>query len=110
MADTFLKLCNEAINATKFVSLHEQWYPHYRPVLEYILVHPNEHDEMVDILCKYTAEGGNTEIFFLEFLMETLQWPEIKSAAETRLKHDGYLTSHAYSQIEQLVDVYNPSD
>jgi len=103
MPDTFLKLCDEVLRATKFISNYEECRPHFQQLLDYVVNHLNERDEMVKTLTKFVANGGYTEISLVQFLMESLKWPEIKLAAETRCAQEGNM----YWEIKHLADVYN---
>jgi hypothetical protein len=56
-------------------------------VLDYIVSHPDERDAMAAALAAsfYCRPGAaHASIYLLQFLMESLKWPEIRVAAEER--------------------------
>lgn len=102
MSQTFSELCAEVIRSAKFVSDYEQCSPHFQRVLDFILSHPGQRDELTQILCEHVENGGYTEIALVEFLMGSLRWPEVRDAAVARCEREGNM----YHEVKQLVDVY----
>src|SRR5688572_14422664 len=101
MSQTFRELCNEVIRATDFIASYEQCRPHFQRVLDYIVSHSDERTDIVAFLSQLVADGGYTEIALVQFLMESLQWPEIRAAAQSRSEKEGNM----YWEIKHLVDV-----
>lgn len=105
MSDAFQKLCAEVLNVTKFVSSYEECCLHFQPVLEYIQTHLEERNKIAETLIQFVEKGGYAEVALLEFLMDSLQWPEIKAAAEKRCAWEGNM----YNEVKHLVDVFRPT-
>src|SRR5215471_12872116 len=92
MSEAFNELCTEVARDTKFLHLVADCYPHYQRVLDYIVAHPEERDEMATALSRnfYDSPGkAPASIYLLQFLMERLKWEEVKSAAEQRWNDGG---------------------
>jgi hypothetical protein len=103
MSHTFLQLCSEVLSATKFTPSYEQCRPHYQRVLDYIVAQPEERVDMIGFLSELVVDGGYSEISLVQFLMESLRWPEIRIAAESRCEKEGNM----YWEIKHLIDVYD---
>lgn len=102
MSQTFPELCVEVRRSTKFISYYEQCRPHYQRVLDFIVSHPEQREEVAALLCELVKDGGYTEIALVEFLMDSLRWPEVRDAAVARCEWEGNM----YREVKQLVDVY----
>src|SRR5579859_4252020 len=92
MCDTFQQLCSDVDIATRFTHLFEDRRPHYQRVLDYILAHPEERDAIAASLShSLTGEpgGARASIYLLQFLMESLHWPEVKAAAQEQFNDGG---------------------
>ena len=107
MSDAFHELCIEVDRATKFLRSVEECRPHFKKELDYILAHPDERDTMATALSGsfYDRPGAVTaSIYLLQFLMESLKWPEVRVAAEERWNDGG---NHFYdAEIKQLLEIY----
>lgn len=107
MPEAFLKLCDEVERDTASARNFVERRPHYQRVLDYIIAHPEERDELATALSRsfYPGEGAaNASIYLLLFLMESLKWPEVRVAAEHRYDDGG---NHMYdSEIKRLLDIY----
>jgi hypothetical protein len=104
MSDAFLKLCREVLRATDFIPSYEECSPHYQRVLDHIDAHLAERDDIAKTLGEFVADGGYNHIAMVQFLMETLKWPEIRTVAEARCAKEGNM----YREVKHLVDVYEP--
>jgi hypothetical protein len=102
MSDTFPRLCSEVLQATKFISSYEDCCPYYQRVLDYIEAHLAERDDITKVLGEFVVGGGYNHIALVQFLMETLKWPEIRTVAEVRCAQEGNM----YREVKHLVDVY----
>jgi hypothetical protein len=102
MSQVFPELCNEVMRATKFISSYEQRCPHYQRVLDYIVSHSDQRDDIAKMLCGLIVDGGYNQIALVQFLMESLKWPEIKAVAVARCEREGNM----YHEVKHLVDVY----
>jgi hypothetical protein len=107
MSDTFLKLCDDVERATAHIHSLEACHPHYRRVLDYIISHPAERDSMATALSGslYGKPGSaRASIYLLQYLMESLRWPEVRVAAEARLDDGG---NHFHdTELKRLLDLY----
>ena len=103
MSQTFPELYSEVMRATKFISSFEQCCPHYQRVLDYIVSHPDQRDDISKLLCELVVDGGYNQIALLQFLMKSLKWPEIRVVAEARCEQEGNM----YREVKDLVDVYD---
>jgi hypothetical protein len=95
MFQEFKKICLEVDAATKFLHSIEECRPHYQRVLDYIIAHPDERDSFAIALSNASSQTGKpgtvrADIYLLEFLMETLHWPEVKRAAEACEGNSGH--------------------
>ena len=102
--NAFLTLCNEVLHATGFISSYEECCPHYQRVLDYIIIHLDEREDMSKVLSQLVTDGGYNQIALVQFLMESLKWPEIRVVAEARCAKEGNM----YWEVKHLIDVYNP--
>lgn len=105
MSDTFPKLCNEVLQAAKFIASYEECRPQFQRVLDYIEGHLSERDEISKVLGTFVDRGGYTQVSPVEFLMSSLKWPEIKVVAEARCAREGNM----YFEVKRLLDVYEPT-
>ena len=98
MSDAFQTLCAEVARDTKFLHELKDCHPHYQRVLDYIIAHPEERDEMAAALSR------SFDIYLWLFLMPTLKWPEVRAAAEARWNDGG---NHFHDcDIKELLEVY----
>ena len=108
MPDAFHKLCEEVARDTKFLHMVSDCHPHYQRVLDYIVAHPEERDEMATALSGsfYGRPGAAAaSIYLLLFLMPSLRWPEVRIAAEARYNDGG---NHFHdSDLRELLEIYN---
>jgi hypothetical protein len=104
MPQMFPKLCAEVMQATDFTSSYEACCPHYQRVLDYIVAHPSESDEISKLLCGLVTDGGYNQIALVQFLMESLKWPEVRAVAERRCEQEGNM----YWEVKHLIEVYGP--
>jgi hypothetical protein len=108
MSEAFRKLCLDVAHDTKFLHELKDCYHHYQRVLDYIVAHPEERDEMAAGLagCFYGKPGCvAADVYLLQFLMKSLKWPEIKAAAEERWNDGG---NHFWDcEIKRLLDIYH---
>jgi hypothetical protein len=109
MTDAFRQLCAEVHSATQTISSLEQCRPHYQRVLDYILTHPEERDEIATALSRlvrlgWQPDGLRSQIYLVQFLMETLKWLEVKIAAKDALIQGG----PAWLEYKHLLDIYDP--
>jgi hypothetical protein len=105
MSDTFRKLCVDGYRDTQFLHDLKDCFPHYQRVLDYIITHPEQRDEMAAALSGsfYNKPGAAVaEIYVLQFLMQSLKWPEIREAAEMRWNDGG----NSVPGIKDLLEVY----
>lgn len=106
MSDAFHKLCAEVASDTKSIHVLESCFPHYRRVLDYIVAHPEERDEMATALSgSFYGKPGSAaaSVYLLQFLMESLKWPEIRVAAEERWNDGG----NSVPGIKDLLEIYH---
>ncbi|HEX3799278.1 MAG TPA: hypothetical protein VH413_11300 [Verrucomicrobiae bacterium] len=98
MFDDFSKLYEEVCAATKCLHDWKACHPHYQRVLDYIHAHPGERSQIAKILSR------SFNICLLQFLMPTLRWPEIRIAAEERMKDGG---NHFHDgDLKELLEIY----
>ena len=110
MTGAFHQLCAEVDRAAHTAVSLEPCHPHYQKVLEYILAHPEERDEIATALSRVVGRehqpgGTRGRIHLVQFLMESLQWPEIKAAAEERYDNGGHALYGR--EIQDLLKVYD---
>ncbi len=110
MLDAFRKLCADVDRATTNLIHAEECAPHYQQVLDYIHAHPEEHDAIARLLARHVAVGYEpggirSDLSLVTFLMRSLQWPEIKAAAQKRCD-DGGNASDAHT-MKSLLAVYD---
>ena len=106
MSDAFHELCTEVYRATKFLRSVEECRPHFQRVLDYIIAHPDERDAMAAALSAsfYDRPGAaSADIYLLQFLMESLKWPEVRAAAEERWNDGG----NSVPEIKDLLKIYH---
>ena len=107
MSDAFLTLCSEVYRDTKFLHLLKDHFPHYQRVLDYIVAHPEERQEMATALSgSLNGKPGSApaSIYLLQFLMKRLKWPEVRAAAEERFNDGG---NHFHDvDLKELLDIY----
>ena len=106
MPDAFHELCIEVGRATNFLHSLEECRPHYQRVLDYIVAHPEERDAMAAALSGsfYGRPGAAAaSTYLLQFLMESLKWPEVRVAAEERSNDGG----NSVPGLKDLLDVYH---
>jgi len=110
MSDAFHTLCAEVARGTKFLRELKDCYPHNQRVLDFIVAHPKERDEMAAALSAsfYDRPGSAAaSIYLLQFLMASLKWPEVRTAAEQRWNDGG---NHFHdAEIKQLLAIYEAS-
>jgi hypothetical protein len=107
MSDAFRDLCLEVARDTKFLRELKDCYPHYQRVHDYIATHPRERDEIATGFAgSFYGKPGcvPADVYLLQFLMESLKWPEIKVAAEERLDDGG--NHYGDREIQRLLDIY----
>jgi hypothetical protein len=113
VTDTFRQLCTEVYKATVYEPSYEKCCLHYKRVLDYIVAHPEEHNEIAAALerrvraqCAMPGDPPDfdCQIYLVQFLMQALKWPEIKAAAE-----DGYNNGDGpgWIEVKHLLEVYN---
>jgi len=103
MSVEFCKLCADVARDTKFLHNLEDCRPHYQKVLDYILAHPEERDELASALCGGSPRA-EASIYLMQFLMETLKWPEAIAVAEARLNDGG---NHFLDcEYRRLLEIY----
>lgn len=105
MSEEFSKLCNDVLRGAKFITSYEECCRHFQRVLDYIGGHPEEREEIIEILSQHVTDGGYTEVALAEFLMSSLKWPEIRIVAEARCAKEGNM----YQEVKRLVDIYGPA-
>ncbi|HEY6166418.1 MAG TPA: hypothetical protein VI454_00170 [Verrucomicrobiae bacterium] len=107
MSDAFCDLCAEVERATAFLHELDKCRPHYQRVLDYINAHPEERDEMAAALSGsfYGRPGAaRASVYMLQFLMQSLKWPEVRVAAEERWNDGG---NHFYDcEMKSLLAIY----
>jgi len=98
MSNAFQTLCDEVARDTKFLHELKDCHPHYQRVLDYIVAHPEERDEMA------AALSHRFDIYPCLFLMPILKWPEVRAAAEARCNDGG---NHFHDgDIKKLLEIY----
>jgi hypothetical protein len=108
MTKAFLEVCADVDRATQTIFHVEDCRPHYQRVLDYIVTHPEERDEIAHILSRhvrrgYVPGGIRSDMSLVQFLMETLKWPEVRAAAEEMFKiGDG----QEWAKYKRLLDIY----
>ena len=106
MSDAFHELCLEVWRVTKYLHRVDECCPHYQRVLDYIVSHPDERDAMAAALSGsfYGRPGAAAaSTYLLQFLMESLKWPEVRVAAEERSNDGG----NSVPGLKDLLDVYH---
>jgi hypothetical protein len=106
MSEAFHLLCAEVARDTKFLHNLKDCFPHYQRVLDYIVAHPEERDEMAAALSGslYDKPGAAAaSVYLLQFLMESLKWPEVRLAAEERWNDGG----NSVPGIKDLLEMYD---
>ncbi len=106
MSETFHKLCADVARDTKFLHVLEDCFPHYQRVLDFIVTHPEERNEIAAALSgSFYRKPGSVaaSIDLLRFLMKSLKWPEIKAAAEERWNDGG----NSVPGIKDLLEIYH---
>ncbi len=89
------------MRATNFTASYKMCSVHYQPVVDCIVSHPDERNEIVRTLSYFVENGGYNQIGLVQFLMEWLKWPEIKAAAQARCEWEGNM----YHEVKHLIDV-----
>ena len=75
-------------------------------MLDYTIAHPDERDAMAAALSGsfYGRPGAAAaDIYLLQFLMESLKWPEVRAAAEERWNDGG----NSVRGIKGLLEIYH---
>ncbi len=114
MTDAFRQLCTEVHKGTVYEASYAKCCPQYQRVLDYIVAHPEEHDEIATAFSRRVREqcampgyhhpsGLDCQIYLVQFLMQTLRWPEIKAAAEDAY-HNG--DGPGWNDVKHLLDIY----
>lgn len=106
MSEAFLQLCAEVDGSARLLHSIEECQPHYQRVLDYIMEHPEERSFIARALTSVlTGETGaaRASIYLLQFLMQSLQWPEVRLAAE-HFSFDG--NAWYDHEIQKLIRVY----
>jgi hypothetical protein len=107
MSDAFQQICAEVERATRFLHTVQECRPQYQRVLDYIMTHPEERDSIASSLSGSLtgrSDAARASIYLVQFLMETLRWPEVRRAAEERF-NDGGNAWYAH-EIDSLLKVY----
>ena len=107
MSAPFLQVCQDVAKVTRYIQSFEQCRPHWQRVLDYIHSHPEERPSIVLALTRIlTEEDGAAPggLYLLQFLMESLRWPEVKHAAEN-FTHDG--NGWYDAEVRHLLEVYD---
>ena len=91
METEFYKLCEEVDRSTRFLHNLKECEPHFQRVLDYILNHPADRDSIAHALSESLRgdDGVCSSVNLLQFLMPSLQWEEVRIAAERSINDGG---------------------